>query len=88
MPPVQKKDNKRLLSARPRTKRLMWPPAHEPDATSFSAAEKGPIKTNTTSFAEDFTSEHSSSGAVVAPADQVAGPHPSRPPAVSKSAPA
>jgi hypothetical protein len=70
---IKKSDVKNHLSARHRTEIHLQPPASQPDATGFSGTEPEAIKANSSDFAEDFVTEHSSSRLAAAPAEQVTG---------------
>ena len=83
---IKKSDVKNHLSPRFRTRVPFYASVSQPDATGFSLAEGDTIKANPLNFAADFVSEHSSSVAVVTPAEPVAGSIGRRAPTASKSA--
>lgn len=75
-----------IMSPRCRTKAHLCLPDSRPDATAYFVVETSRIKTDASSFADDFFSEHSSSGVAIAPAHQVAISIRPMVPRVSKSA--
>lgn len=84
--PHQKSDVKNHLSPRYRREIHLCQPASQPDATGFSVAEPGAIKSDPSDFAKDFLAEHSSSGTALAPTDHLTGSIRPQAPTVSKSA--
>ena len=86
MSQIRQSDVKNHLSPRFRTKIHLCDPASQPDATGYSVAEPDAIKTDPSTFAQDFVAEHSLSGAAAAPGDHLPGSFRPEAPAVSKSA--
>jgi hypothetical protein len=86
MSQIRQSDVKNHLSPRFRTKIHLCDPVSPPDATGNSVPEPDAIQANSSSFAQDFVAEHSSSGAAVAPGDHLPGSFRPEAPAVPKSA--
>jgi hypothetical protein len=70
---IKQSDVKNHLSPQFRTKIHLCEPASQPDATGSSVPEPDAIKADSSSFAQDFVAEHSSSVAAVPAADPVTG---------------
>jgi hypothetical protein len=69
---IKKSDVKNHLSSRHHN-HIHIAPVSQPDATGFSGTNQAPVETNESVFAQDFTADHTTSGAIVTPADQSAG---------------
>jgi hypothetical protein len=68
---IKKSDVKNHLSSHHRKATHPTRQTSQPDATGFSVPEAGGTPANAPTFADDFSGEHSSNGASVAPAIQV-----------------
>jgi hypothetical protein len=69
---IKKSDVKNHLSSR-HNNHIHIAPASQPDATGFSGTNQAPIEANGSVFAQDFIADHTTSGAIVTPADEFAG---------------
>ncbi len=85
MSPIKRSDVKNHLHRPFLTKTQFGQTESQPDATGFSAAEPGTIKANSSSFAQDFVAEHSSSGTALAQGNPLIGSIGPQAPAASKS---
>lgn len=83
---IKKSDVKNHLSSHHRKGIHLTRQTSQPDATGFSVPEAGGTPAKPPTFADDFSGEHSSNGASVAPAVQAVRPLKNPPASIPKSA--